>query len=291
MDAGADVIPSGWRSARRRLGDVTLHVIEAGPEDGPLVILLHGFPDLWWTWRHQIGALAGRGFRVLAPELRGYGLSSKPEGLRAYALPPLVRDVLGLAEGRDRFHLVGHDWGGIIAWETAIRHPGRIHRLVIMDAPHPDVLGPTIRRHPGQALRSAYVAFFQLPLLPEALLRARGFALMRRALRKSSRKAIFSDAVLDRYCAGWRQPGALTAMLNYYRALRHKPSEAPRSVQPPALVIWGGLDSALSRPVFEASLEPCREVRSLFLPQASHWVHLEEPEAVTGALLDFLGQG
>lgn len=278
-------------STRRRLNGVALHVVEAGPPDGPLAILLHGFPDAWWTWQRQIGPLAEAGYRVIAPTLRGYHLSSKPERLAAYALDVLVGDVTGLADayGRDRFRLVGHDWGGVVAWWTAVRHPERVERLVVVDAPHPDVWAGVARRHPTQALRSTYVGFFQLPWVPEALLRANDFALMRRALLRTSRPGAFTADDLRRYREAWGEPGALTAMINYYRALRLRPaSDAAHRIRPPALVVWGGRDAFLERPMFEASLALCDRGEALFLEDATHWVHREEAEAVNAALLRFL---
>lgn len=201
---------------------LTLSVAEAGPEDGPLTVLLHGFPETWWGWRHQIGPLAAAGLRVVAPDQRGYGLSSRPEGIAAYHLDRLADDVTGLADalGHDRFRLVGHDWGGLVAWWVAARHPDRLERLAILNAPHPDVFGAYARRHPTQALRSVYVGLFQLPGLPEALLRVGDCAALRRALTNSSRPGAFSPHDLDLYAAAWRRPGAITAMLNWYRALR-----------------------------------------------------------------------
>src|SRR5687768_9879381 len=149
---------------------VRIHAVAAGPADAPLVILLHGFPEFWYGWRHQIGPLAAVGLRVLAPDLRGYNLSSKPAGIAAYALDALADDVLGLADalGRRRFAVVGHDWGGALAWHLAGRDPERIERAAILNAPHPGTMRDYARAHPSQMAKSWYVAFFQLPALPEA---------------------------------------------------------------------------------------------------------------------------
>lgn len=215
-------------SSTRHINGLRLHVEEAGPEDGPLLILLHGFPGFWWDWRHQIHALAAEGYRVLAPDMRGYNLSDKPRGLDSYCLGPLASDVIALAQsyGHSTFGLVGHDWGGVVAWWTSVRFPQQVERLVILNAPHPDVWRRLIRRL-SQLLRSTYVAFFQLPLLPEAMLRARRFALLRRALRRTSRAGAFTDEDIELYVQAWSQPGALSAMLNYYRALRRRPWSRP----------------------------------------------------------------
>ena len=278
-------------SVRRRVGEVSLHAVEAGPPDGPLAILLHGFPEFWYGWRRQIGPLAAAGLHVVAPDQRGYNLSDKPQDVAAYAVDRLAADVVGLADalGRERFVLVGHDWGGVVAWWAAARWPERVERLAILNAPHPQVFGAYARKHPGQALRSAYVGFFQLPVLPEAALAAGGFFLLRRALRQSSRPGAFTDEDLGRYRQAWAEPGALSGMLAWYRALRLKPaSEGEARIRCPTLVIWGRRDAALESGLAEASAALCDDARVVFHDRATHWVQHEEPEAVSQALAGFL---
>lgn len=286
----SELLMPGWRSGRRQVNGLSLHVVEAGPRDGPLLVLLHGFPEFWWAWRHQIAPLAEAGFHVAAPDLRGYNLSDAPRGIGSYRLDLLVADVLALADGlgAGRFDLVGHDWGGVVAWATAARHPDRIGRLVVLDAPNPDLLGQALR-HPTQALRSSYAAFFQLPLLPEALLGAFGFAGLRALMRGSARPDSFRPGDLDRYAAAWGQPGRLGAMLNYYRALRQRrrPGE-PARIRPATLVLWGERDVALERHVARDAVGLCDDGRLLVLPGTTHWLHLEEPGRVTAEILGFL---
>ena len=280
-----------FRHARHRVGEVSLHCVEAGPAEGPLAILLHGFPEFWYGWRHQIGPLAAAGFSVVAPDQRGYDLSDKPAGIEAYTLDRLAGDVVGLADAlkRERFCLVGHDWGGVVAWRVAARWPERVERLAILNAPHPRAFGPYMRAHPGQMLRSAYVGFFQLPLVPEAVLSAGGFALMRQALLRSSRPGAFTPEDLARYEAAWREPGALTAMLNWSRALRVKPERAGgERIRCPTLVIWGRRDAALDSGLAEASAALCDDARIIWHDRATHWVQHDEAEAVSAALVDFL---
>lgn len=269
---------------------LTLNIAETGPDDGPLTVLLHGFPETWWSWRHQIGPLAAAGLRVVAPDQRGYGLSSRPEGLASYHLDRLAEDVTGLADafGRDRIRLVGHDWGGLVAWWVASRHPDRVERVAILNAPHPDVFGAYARRHPSQMLRSAYVGLFQLPGLPEALLRAADCAVLRRALTGSSRPGAFSPHDLDLYTAAWRRPGAITAMLNWYRALRLPREPAPEPVRPPVLVLWGERDTALEHGLAAESLRLCADGAVRYFPRATHWLQHEEPQGVNDALIGFL---
>lgn len=268
---------------------VELSVVEAGPPEGPLIFLLHGFPDFWWGWRHQFEPLAALGFHVVAPDLRGYNLSSKPSGVESYDLDVLAADIVGMADryGRQAFHLVGHDWGGVIAWWVAARYPKRVERLAILNAPHPDVFPRYLRRHPKQMLRSSYAAFFQFPVLPEALLKAKRFSRLRRALVSSSRPGTFTDEDLKRYVEAWEPSGALTAMLNYYRALARRPWGRLSRISPPTLLIWGQQDAFLEEGIARASLRLCDAGQSLLLPNAGHWVHMEEAERVNEALISF----
>ncbi len=272
---------------------VTLHAVAAGPADGPLVLLLHGFPEFWYGWRKQLGPLAGAGFRVVAPDQRGYNLSDKPPSVADYVIDRLAADVVAVAESmgyRDRpFALAGHDWGGVVAWWTAVRYPERLRRLAVLNAPHPAIMPRHARRHPAQAVKSWYVLFFQLPALPETLIRMNGFALGRNALVGSARPGTFSADDLDRYAEAWAQPGALTAMLNWYRALLRFPPRA-RSIRVPVptRVIWGARDRFLERSAAEASLAVCDEGRLDLIEEATHWAHLEEPERVNGLLIEAL---
>ncbi|MDQ4136132.1 MAG: alpha/beta fold hydrolase [Pseudomonadota bacterium] len=290
MGHGIDIATAG---ARRQVNGVTLHVVEAGPADGPLVILLHGFPEFWWGWRRQIGPLAEAGFRVLAPDQRGYNRSDRPEGRRAYDLDTLARDVIGLmdAAGRETCCLVGHDWGGLVAWWTAARYPGRIARLVAVNAPHPDIAGPYMRSHPRQMLRSLYVGLFQIPRLPEAMLSADGHRALKDSLRRSSRPGTFPNEDLAHYEAAWSQPGALTSMLNWYRALPLKPRSPGKKLPMPVLVVWGRGDRFLESGLAEASLTLCETGRVRWFEIATHWVHLEEPDAVAAELIGFCRGG
>jgi pimeloyl-ACP methyl ester carboxylesterase len=272
-------------------GGVSLSCIEAGPESGPLVILLHGFPEDAQSWGVQIEALAAAGFHVLAPDQRGYADSDKPRGVAAYGVDTLADDVIALAVGLgyDRFDLVGHDWGGAVAWWVALRNPERVRRLGILNAPHPVAMGQYLRRSASQRRHSAYIAFFQLPILPELALSAGGFAALRRSLTRSSRPHAFSAATLERYRRQWARPGALTAMLNWYRALKIKPRARPSNrITTPTLMLWGAGDAFLERGLAEACAQMCDNVQLVFLEDATHWVLHEEPQAITAALIPFL---
>ena len=274
------------------MNGLSLHVVEAGPADGPLLVLLHGFPEFWWAWRRQITPMAERGYHVVVPDMRGYNLSDAPQEVVAYRLDTLVADVAALADyyGANRFHLVGHDWGGIVAWGMGARHPERLERLVVMDAPHPDLWAKQALTHPTQALRSTYVALFQLPWLPEAALGTLDFAGLRTMVQASARADTLKPGEMERYVEAWAHPGSLTAMLNYYRALRERTvADPPARIAPPTLVLWGERDSFLEHHVARAALDLCDDGRLSIIAGATHWLHLEEPARVNAEIIGFLG--
>ncbi|MDB5966505.1 MAG: alpha/beta hydrolase [Polaromonas sp.] len=267
------------------------YVATAGPEDGPLVLLLHGFPEFSYGWRHQIAPLAAAGYRVAAPDLRGYGHSSKPAGQAAYRLQTLAQDVksLALALGHERFSVVGHDWGGVLAWQLATHDAAAVACAAILNAPHPATLMRYALKNPLQLLRGSYIGFFQLPVLPEMVLRANNFQAMALALIGSSRSGTFSEADLAIYREAWGLERALTSMLNWYRAMPLAPSAAsvPR-VPVPVRVVWGDRDTALERGLAEEGLTHCDRGEGIHLPEATHWLHHEEPTRVNELLLQFL---
>jgi pimeloyl-ACP methyl ester carboxylesterase len=274
------------------LGDVTLHAVAAGPQDGPLVILLHGFPEFWYGWRTQILPLAEAGFRVVAPDQRGYNLSSKPSGVAAYDLHELAADVAGIADGlsRDAFDVVGHDWGGIVAWWAALRYPKRVRRLVAINAPHPVAARRFAKRRWSQLLRSWYIFFFQLPRVPEWLLSFGGFAGLRAALQGSAPRHLFDAAEMAVYRQAWSRPGAVRAMVNWYRALPKFRSRGTKlQVRQPALILWGDGDWFLDSRLAEASAEFCDDARIVPVEAGSHWLQHVGPDLVMEELLTFLG--
>ena len=271
---------------------VELHLAEAGPADGPLVILLHGFPEFWFGWRELIGPLADAGFRIVAPDQRGYNLSDKPKGVAAYRLDELARDVTALADalGAERFSLVGHDCGASVAWWVATRYPQRLERLAILNAPHPAIWRKSMTEDPVQRKKSRYVQTLRLPGLPELMVRAGNYAALAQAFDSAIRPQAFDPEVMARYRAAWIQPGALTATLNWYRALfvQHLPVPAAGSIPTPTLVIWGDQDAFAEPGLAEASAALCAEAQVLHLPEASHWVAHDRPDQVCEALLGFL---
>jgi pimeloyl-ACP methyl ester carboxylesterase len=273
------------------LDEVTLRVVQAGPESGPLVLLLHGFPEGWWCWRHQLGALVDAGLRVWAPDQRGYAGSDKPRGLDAYALDRLADDAASLiaAAGCTSAHIVGHDWGGAVAWRLAERHAGTVRRLAILNCPHPAVMRRALLTNPRQMLRSWYIAFFQLPWLPERVAGWGGARLLRWGLTSSSRPGTFSEAELAVYREGWLRPDALRAMIDWYRALRRSLRAPPEvTIEADTLLIWGCRDRALGRELAAPSVARCLTGRLETLETATHWVQHEEPARVNSLLVDHL---
>ena len=290
--SNSELLQPGWTETTKLINGVELHVVEAGREGDPLLILLHGFPEFWWAWRKQIAPLAAAGYHVIVPDMRGYNGSSAPQEVAAYHLEVLAADVVALADayGADRFDLVGHDWGAIVTWWTAATHPARLRRVVVMDGPHPDVWGPQAIKHPTQALRSTYVALFQLPWAPEVALGAMDFAGLKAMMTGSAHPDTFEEGALDRYAEAWAHPGSLSAMLNYYRALRERRGGSePARLAPPTLILWAGDDRFLERNIAEAGLALCDDGRLVVVEGASHWLHIEQPERVNAKIIDFLG--
>jgi pimeloyl-ACP methyl ester carboxylesterase len=265
---------------------------EAG--SGPdIALCLHGFPESRFSWRHQLPALAQAGWHAVAPDLRGYGDTSRPLARADYKLDHLVQDVAALfdALGARRLLLIGHDWGAVIAWQFALRRVRPLDGLVIMNVPHPDVAARVFPRSPRQWLRSWYMLFFQLPWLPEAALRARGARAVGAAFHDMAvDKSAFPDSVLQHYRGNALRPGALTAMLNYYRAnLRaiFSASGAP-PIETPTLMIWGEADAALGLELCEGTEAYVADFTLNRLPQVSHWVQQEAPVAVNARMLAWL---
>lgn len=277
--------------SRIAINGITLHVAEAGPKDGPLLILLHGFPEFWYGWRHQIGPLAAAGFHVIAPDQRGYNCSDKPKGVEAYRLDELAKDVIGLADhfGAERFFLAGHDWGSIVGWWTAQNFPNRVRRFVALSAGHPAVWKAHMTNDAEQRRKSRYVKMFSIPWLPEAMMRARNFKALADAVSVSARPGLVTDEDLARYREAWSQEGTLTAMVNWYRAINRTPLKPPGSyrIHPPVLMVWGMKDIYGVLPLAEESVMLCDKGKLLRFDDATHWVLSDEAEAVTQAMIDF----
>ena len=271
-------------------GAVSLHAVAAGPKDGPAVFLLHGFPEFWYSWHKQIDPLAAEGCRVIVPDQRGYNLSSKPSGVKSYALAELVSDVIAIADqlGQERIFLAGHDWGAAVAWSVALLHPNRVAKLAILNVPHPSVMRRFLIKNRRQLRKSWYMFFFQLPFLPEAFFRRHSFRNGFASLVGSSRPGTFSPDDLAQYRAAWSQPGALTAMINWYRAaFRHRTPFPDRTVRVPTRILWGVRDAFLMAEMAQESLKYCTQAELITFPDATHWLQHEEPARVSQLLSNF----
>ena len=273
---------------------VRLHVVRLGPDDGPPVVLLHGFPEFWYGWLPVARRLADDGYRVLVPDQRGYNESEKPSGVAAYRLPTLAGDVAGLIEavGEDAAHVVGHDWGAAVAWWLALDHPERVATLAAVNVPHPTVMARTLRRSWDQRRRSWYMAAFQVPRVPERVARAGNWRLFERSMRESSRPGTFDAADFERYRAAWGKPGAVTAMVNWYRAAARYPlPDRTDPVEAPTLVLWGTGDEFLRTEMARESVAYCRDGRAVLFDDATHWIHHEHPDRVADHLREGFDRG
>jgi len=264
---------------------IRLHTALAGPEDGEPVFLLHGFPEAWFGWEAQIRALAEAGFRVIAPDQRGYNLSDKPLGVSNYTMDTLVLDILGLADtlGYQRFHLAGHDFGAIVCWNIARHYETRLTSLAISNVPYPAVLRDYLQKHPSQMLKSWYALFFQIPRVPERIVRLNNWQTLISAMPKD-----LTEAERDRYREAWNQPGAMTGMINWYRALlrQGRGTRSVSQIQVPTLILWGQQDPHISYEMAPLSAEFCQNGRLVTFEDATHWVLHDKPGDVSKLLIE-----
>ena len=276
------------------LSEVRLHYVEQG--EGPLVVLLHGFPEFWFTWHRLIPTLAAAGYRVVAPDQRGYNLSDKPAGKAPYEVEKLFGDVRELIRhlGEERAAVVGHDWGGGPAWYLAMQHPEMVDKLVVLDSPHPKVFADHLFRFP-QMLKSWYMFAFRIPWLPELAFGAFDGALPRLMLTKSTlRKDAYTDEDLARYTEAWSRPHVWNRTVNWYRALlRRGPKGVAHLVKPtdvPSLIVWGMKAEALGHQMAEPPAGLVSDCRVEKLPEAGHFVHADEPERVGDLIVGHLSR-
>lgn len=271
---------------------IRLHIAEAGPKSGIPVILLHGFPEFWYGWRKQIPALVEAGCRVIVPDQRGYNLSDKPKGIKNYHIDKLTDDILGLIDALDyeKVNLVGHDWGAVVSWFFAFKHPERLHKLGILNAPHPLVMRRFLQRDFEQIRRSWYTYFFQLPWIPEIGMRTNDWRGAVRALRGSGKIHTFTNEDIAKYKQAWSQPDAITSMINWYRAGARYFLALPKEmrIKVPTLMLWGMKDFALTHRLARPSMDYVEQGNLILFPDATHWVQHEAAEEVNHYLIDFL---
>lgn len=285
-----ETITEPWQHREILTNDLRMHYVTQGT--GPLVVLLHGFPEFWYSWRFQIPALAAQGLRVVAPDLRGYNRTEKPRS--GYDIPTLLRDIAGLIEGlgEERAIIVGHDWGGVLAWLFAIDYPHMTERLIVLNAPHPGAMQRELRT-PAQLRKSWYILAFQIPWLPEYLLaRDHARAIGKLIYSAAFQKAAFPPAELEKYQEAISKPGALTAALNYYRQLVRHSQRLYRNrtlrVDAPTLLIWGEHDVALGIELTHNLGAWVPNLQIKYIPDSGHWVQQEQPEQVNRAMQEFL---
>ncbi|MCY7797047.1 alpha/beta hydrolase [Bacillus spizizenii] len=270
---------------------ITLHVADAGPENGQLIVLLHGFPEFWYGWKNQIKPLADAGYRVIAPDQRGYNLSDKPDGIDSYRIDTLRDDIIGLISQftDEKAIVIGHDWGGAVAWHLASTRPEYLEKLIAINIPHPYIMKTVTPIYPPQWLKSSYIAFFQLPDIPEASLKENDYETLDKAIGLSDRPELFTSEDVSKYKEAWKQPGALTAMLNWYRALRKGSlSEKTTYETAPYRMIWGMEDRFLSRKLAKETERHCTNGHLIFVDEASHWINHEKPAIVNHLILEYL---
>ncbi|MBI2375878.1 MAG: alpha/beta hydrolase [Deltaproteobacteria bacterium] len=276
-----------------RSNGLKIHTMVAGPEDAPLVLLLHGFPEGWWGMRRQVEPLVRVGYRVAVPDQRGYGKTSRPTAVREYRLEALTEDMIGLIDALDApsAHVVGHDWGAAVGWWLASEHPSRVEKLVVMNVPHPVVMRRTLSTSRAQLARSWYAFAFQVPFLSDM-----GLAhthVLEDSVRRSARPGTFSDEDFAKYREAWSEAGALTAMVAWYRAaFRHppRPAKEDSTIRAPTLVIWGARDAFVGVEMAEPSRAMCEKGELKIFPDATHWVQHEEAEAVNRSIVEFFGR-
>jgi pimeloyl-ACP methyl ester carboxylesterase len=271
---------------------ITLHALHDGEENKEIIIFLHGFPEYSYAWHKQIPFFAANGFHALAPDQRGYNLSSKSKGTKAYVIDNLINDIALYIKHLtpNKITLVGHDWGGAVAWGLATKHPELLKKLVILNMPHLAVMKKHLRSNFKQMLKSWYAAFFQLPFLPEFFCRVGGNRFLTRSLMRTSNKGTFSKQDMALYRQAWQQPNALTSMLNWYRAFKYDILKKYPKVNVPTLIIWGRNDATLSAEMAQDSVEMCNQGKLTILNDATHWLHHEKPDEINRLILGFVNQ-
>ncbi len=286
--AAEDEIGLDLESRHVDVGEVTLHVVLAGPENGPPVVLLHGFPEFWYAWRGPLAMLARAGFRVIAPDQRGYNASDKPSSVDAYRIDLLADDISALIEtlGYESAFLAAHDWGGGVAWNLVIRHRERVRRLVIIDTPHPQAVEGF---ESDEDTITWYRTFIQLPWIPGFVVRLANWRLLTRSLRSTARPGAFPDEAMDLYRSAWDNGGAITTMGHWYRAaFRHPTTYADEQrVTVPTLIILAPDDAFIPAGLSRRSLRFLDQGELLELEQGTHWIIQEEPELMGQTLIEF----
>lgn len=282
------ILEETWQHEYIVSNGIKLHYVTQG--EGPLMLMLHGFPEFWYSWRHQIPEFA-TDYKVVALDLRGYNDSEKPQAQSAYVMSEFIKDIKGVIEGLgyDSCVLVAHDWGGAIAWQFAHTHPEMLEKLIVMNIPHPAKFFQGLSTL-QQLRRSWYIFFFQLPVLPELWLQAFDYQKIGDIFTNMAiDKNAFTPEDIKAYKDAAAKRGALTAMLNYYRNILGKRQQQKWSLlNVPTLMIWGEEDTALGKELTYGTSELVRNCQIKYIPNCSHWVQQEQPELVNQYMQEFL---
>lgn len=284
---GVDIIEQKVRTS----DGYNLSVKCAGPANGKPILFLHGFPEFWYGWRKQIPYFVAKGYRVIVPDQRGYNDSDKPERIADYAIVQLAEDVASIVRQLklEETVLVGHDWGAAAAWQAAIRHPSLFSRLVILNVPHPRAMIKTLVTNMKQLMKSWYMFFFQLPVVPGWLAAFDGYQRFADGMRSTANAGSFTDEDLAAYREAWQKPEAFDSMVNWYRAaFRHPDFSNQTNVEVPTLILWGEGDRFLEASMAAKSVEYCRSATVKYFPQATHWLQHDEPDAVNAEIENFI---
>lgn len=285
------VLEGSWQHEYITTNGVKLHYVTQG--EGPLMLMMHGFPEFWYSWRHQIPEFA-KNYKVVALDLRGYNDSDKPKNQSAYVMDEFVRDVEGVIKGLgyEKSILVGHDWGGLIAWNFAYSHPEMVERLIVLNLPHPAKFAQGLRT-PQQLLRSSYMFLFQLPGIPEFLIQSFDYQALETAFKGMAvNKSAITQADIEAYKDAASKRGALTAMLNYYRNIfqQRMVNQKWSVLEVPTLMIWGENDAALGKELSYGTEAYVKDFQIKYIPNCSHWVQQEQPQLVNQYIREFLGR-
>ncbi|MGF1538083.1 MAG: alpha/beta fold hydrolase [Elainellaceae cyanobacterium] len=277
-----------WKHQFVTVNGIKLHYVTQG--EGPLMLMLHGFPEFWYSWRHQIREFSQR-YKVVALDMRGYNESDKPDGVEAYKVSEIAKDAAEVikALGYEQCVLVAHDWGGAIAWSFAYDYPSLVQRLIVMNIPHPNLFMAGLRT-PQQLMRSWYMFLFQLPWVPEFLLSSNNYQAIEQMFTEGSiNKQAFTPEDVAEYKRAVSQPGALTAMLNYYRNIFSLSGDRSGVLAMPTLMIWGEEDIALGKELTYGTERYVRNFQIHYIPNCGHWVQNEQPQLVNQYMWAFLG--
>ncbi|WP_107671342.1 alpha/beta fold hydrolase [Cyanothece sp. BG0011] len=284
------LVNKNWNHNYLHTNGVRLHYVSEG--EGNLMLMLHGFPEFWYSWRHQIIAFS-KNYRVVAPDLRGYNYSDQLQSVQFYRISELVKDIAGIITnlGYEKCVLVGHDWGGAIAWYFADQYPEMVEKLIVLNIPHPAKFMEGLRT-PQQLRKSWYIFFFQLPFLPEFLFQWNNYQAIESAfMNMAIDKSAFSEEDIQAYKKAAAKPGALTAMINYYRCFFRQSLTSEKSwnkLDIPTLIIWGENDTALGKELTNGTEDYVNDLTIKYIPNCSHWVQQEKPDLVNQYIADFL---